>query len=171
MKKVLLDTNVYEFILKYLKRKEVEQLTKIFIVYGHEVVRKELRAIGKEKRIPWGVTGRSLRVALLTLYDFMTEKHQYRLTRDAVVLAEKYYVAYRSFGGSKDQHELLNDLMIVACASLKGLDVVVSEDKKTMLAHEEQKAYELANSLENLRTPDFIGFEELQRKLGGVKLD
>ncbi len=173
MKKMILDTNIYEFILKHIARKEIEnlRLQSKLIIYGNEVVRKELRAIGKREKINVGKELRSLRIALLTLYDFVTGKHQFETTKEEIILAGKYFVAYRSFGGIKSEKDIQNDFLIVACASLNGLDIVVSEDDKTMASKPAKKAYSLVNGLQKLTTPEFIKFEDFKEKLRGVNLD
>ncbi|MFO8016208.1 MAG: hypothetical protein R6U32_03830 [Candidatus Woesearchaeota archaeon] len=56
------------------------------------------------------------------------------------------------------------DLMIVACASFNGLDIVYSADNKTILSKPAIKAYKHINSRENIRTPDFLNFNDLVKR-------
>ena len=54
--------------------------------------------------------------------------------------------------------------MIVACASFYGLDIVYSADNRTLLGKASLKAYKHINIKENLRTPDFLKYQDLLRK-------
>lgn len=54
--------------------------------------------------------------------------------------------------------------MIVACASFNGLDIVYSDDQRTMLGKVALKAYHHINIKENKRTPDFLHYADLMLK-------
>ena len=51
------------------------------------------------------------------------------------------------------------------------IDILVSNDNKTMSSEESEKAYKSVNEIKKFRTPDFIGFEEFKKMLRGVKFD
>lgn len=173
MKRIMLDTNVYEHMLRYFSEAELQSLFRqnLLVFYGNAIVRKELRGISAALKIAVDRRLRSLRIVLLNLYDGLNGEHAYSITVEMEVLAEKYFVAYRMAGGIKSKNEVLDDFTIVACASSKNLDVVVSEDAKTMLSKEALSAYRLVNSLDAKRTPDFISFEDFKELLRGVNLD
>lgn len=173
MKRVLFDTNIYEFILRYLDEAYIRKVVegKIVLVYGNSIIRKELRNIPKGKKEIVGKELKNLRITLLSLYDLITSKHSYEITEDMKNLAERYFVVYKTLGGLRQKADVIKDFVIVACATIHGLDIVVSEDNKTMRSKEAVEAYEAVNNLECRRTPDFIGFEKFKRMLGGVNLD
>ena len=173
MKRVLLDTNVYEHVLRHFSEAESQSLFRqsLLVFYGNAIVRRELREISAALKIESDRRVRSLRIVLLNLYDALNGEHVYSITSEMELLAEKYFVAYRMAGGIKSKSEILADFIIVACATSKNLDVVVSEDAKTMLSKEALSAYQLVNNLDAKRTPNFISFEEFKKVLRGVDLD
>ena len=65
----------------------------------------------------------------------------------------------------KSKEDLWKDYMIVACANVSQIDIVVSEDNRTMLSENAIKAYQLVNSMFNKRNPKFIGYLEFKRLL------
>lgn len=165
-KKYLLDANIYGEMAVDV---EIEQLKEgyescrnIILVYGiREIIRKELRATSKDAKIG----ERKLRSNILGLYDILTGKHELSITTEHKQLADEYYKEYRKFGGSKSKELMSNDLLIVACASSKGMDVVVSEDERTMLTENAIKAYKFVNNINKKRTPRFIGYKAFKSEL------
>lgn len=166
IRKYLLDSNIYgEMVvdaeIEELKR-TYEQCKDIVLVYGiKQIIRKELRDTPKNIKIK----EKKLRSNLLGLYDIFAEKHNITLIQEYGRVADNYYESYRKNGGTKPRGELHNDLLIVACASCKGMNVVVSEDEKTMLSENAFKAYNLVNAASNKRTPRFIGYREFKAEL------
>ena len=173
MKRIMIDTNVYEFILKYVEKPLLETLVlqKQIIVYGNGIIRKELREIPRLKKELVDGQLKSLRNALLQLYDFMVGKHHYQITKQMEELADKYFIVYKTLGGFSTKKEIINDFKIVACASLNNLDIVVSQDIKTMLSDMALKSYKSVNELLGFKTPKFIKFKEFRNNLRGGKLD
>lgn len=173
MKRILPDTNFYELILKYL---DVDKIRKIkengsIIFYGINIIRGELRATPKAKTEFIGNEMLKLRNALLLIYDLLAGKHQYKIDSKIIQIADNYYVAYKVLKGKARREEISNDFRVVACASVHNIDILVSNDNKTMLSAESVKAYNSVNEINKLRTPNFIGFEEFKKILRGVKLD
>ena len=161
MKRLLLDTNIYGELVfdadySQLKNKISQQC----VIHGFDVVRKELRDVPKKIK----VYNHSLRISLLHIYDEMIAK-SYPLTEEISRLAHQYYKMYRDLGGSKSQEHMFNDLTVVACASLHQIDIVVSEDNKSMLVENALKAYSLINEEQKIRTPEFIGYLQFKRWL------
>jgi predicted nucleic acid-binding protein len=167
MKRIILDTNIYgEMVVdpEINKLKEdFEKCKKVILIYGiRNIIRKELRQTSKDKLIQ----GKKLRSNLLGLYDMFTAgMRELSITEEHKHLADDYYKVYREFGGSKSKNIMFNDLLIVACASFKEMDIVVSEDEKTMLAENAIKAYKLVNNINNKRTPRFIGYKDFKAEL------
>lgn len=75
---------------------------------------------------------------------------------------EKYYDYYRKQGGNYGWDTTIRvDFMIVACASIYGLDVVYSADNKTLLSKPALKSYSHINLKENFRTPNLLKYKDL----------
>ncbi len=155
--RLLLDTNIYGFlILSEFKGIAVKlQEEENIVVYGSSVVRGELRAIPKEKSIEDG----KVRMLALNLYDAIIGKHSLPLTDLIEFLASEYK---REYKGHVASAKMTNDFLIVALASLNKLDIVCSEDNKTMRSIQARRAFEKVNEKNNLRTPTFIGLNQLK---------
>ena len=157
-----MDTNVYgELALEPALEKIRERITMSdsFVFYGIELIRKELRETPKSEKFG----GRNLRIILLSMYDDITREHALSITPEAVELAENFYKAYKEFGGLKSKSEISADFLIIATAVLHGLDVVVSNDEKTMLTENAVKAYKLIADVKKKRLPDMIVYEKFRR--------
>lgn len=165
-KKYLLDSNVYgEMVVDEELRKvreSFEKLRKLILVYGiNQVIRKELRNTPRKIK----VEGKNLRNFLLVLYDNFTVTHNLIIEANVENIANAYYIKYREFGGSKSKVEVINDFLIVACASKKDMDIVVSQDEKSMRTENAVRAYRIVNENSDIRTPEFIDYEQFKRIL------
>lgn len=127
-------------------------------IYGVIVVRKELRAVKRT------VEGINLRVDLLRIYDDLVKK-TYPLEEEIEKLAEEYFNSYLSLGGTLSKDKIMNDFLIIACASLKNLSIVVSEDVRTMFGELALKAYTLINEQRNLSLPEFVSYFEFKNEI------
>ena len=72
---------------------------------------------------------------------------------------------YTALGGCLSQEKLLNDFLIIACSSIKNLDVVVSSDGKTMLSELAVKAYMLVNKTKGIPLPRLISYEVFKNEI------
>ncbi len=161
MLRVILDTNIFELILVDADRIKIHgglHIKEVYI-YGFSIIRKELRAVPKKK-----IAGINLRAALLRVYDELVKK-TYAEDNNITNLAEKYFRAYKELNPNASYKKMINDFLIIACASLKNLDIVVSEDNSTMLNDNAIKVYKLINAAEKIKHPDFIGFNEFKNIL------
>ena len=166
MTRVLADTNIYGTLSKDPERLSIVggiKSNRKLIIYGFKIIRDELRNIPKKIKIE----GKNLIIDLLNLYDEITGKHNLKFTDDIVKRADDYYRAYREFGGSKSKNEIMNDFVIVACASVNNLDIVVSNDERSMLTENAIRAYKLINSVIGITTPQFISYEKFKKMLRG----
>lgn len=171
MRRLLLDTCIYgemaiDSNLQMIK--ENYHRKKDFIVYGFSLIRKELRATSKTKLY----AGMNLRVALLSIYDEFVKDKTLSIEEDKLrAVAKKYYEVYKKRGGTYSEKESLSDFLIVACAALKEMDLVVSNDHATMLSDNALSAYSLVNKELKLKEPLFISYAEfkdfLLREHGG----
>ena len=166
MKRAILDTSVYGRIIE---KNEIEQFRELIknkiIIYGNQLIRKELRDTPKKIKIPDKEKLRNLRIYLLTLYDEIVKNHSFEITKEMLNLAENYYAVYRELGGNKGKESIIIDFTIIACASIKGMDVVVSDDEKTMLSRNAIRAYKLVNNIKKERTPNFISYKIMKQIL------
>ena len=166
MKRLLVDTNIYGLIAKDEDRLEIVGKIKIsgkIIIYGFKIIRNELRDTPKLIKIQ----ERSLRIDLLNLYDDIVEDHIIEFTSNITKIAEDYYKAYREFGGTKSKETIIDDFTIVSAGSLNELDIIVSNDEKSMLTENAIRAYNLINSVINKRTPRFISYNQFKKVLRG----
>ena len=167
MKRELLDSNIYGKIIEKMEVNFVlNNLPKSnTLIYGSDIIRKELRDTPKEKIVIAENKKKKIRILLLNLYDFIVKNHQLKTTDDVKELAEAYYMAYKKFGGFRLRESMINDFMIVSIATLNKLDVVYSEDNNTMLNNYAVKSYELVNSIKKLNTPKFKSYEEFKNEI------
>ena len=166
MLRVLFDTNIYGNLLEEPDGEKIEteiESEKNFMVYNYLPIRKELRGIPKTTK-----ASRKARILLLQMYDRITAGHFLEHSIEITNLAIKYYNHYRNLGGIYNWDTNIRiDFMIIACASFYGLDVVYSDDNKTMLGKAALKAYQHININENLRTPYFLKYGDLLKKFRG----
>ena len=163
MKRVLLDTNVYTALLKEGetgKSVVVQAAALGFRFYGFEEVRHEL------KSAPRMVVhfSENLRADLLRLYEEVIAK-EYSFEQKMMDLAVEYYNAYRSFGGGISHKDIITDFLIVACASLKQVDVVVSQDAGSMLNAYARRSYAEVNSKHDLAVPKLLTYESFKKEI------
>lgn len=157
---MLLDTNIYGEIIIDPEIDAIKSMlrSKGMIIYGTSIIRKELRAVPKGQTFSDG----NLRTHLLGLYHEIVGNHEIDMTNEMMETANAYYIAYKEFGGAKSKEKIFNDFLIVANASVKEMDIVVSEDEKSMLAENAIRAYSLVNKIRGKRLPDFIGYEHFK---------
>ncbi len=167
MKRIILDSNIYgriiekmdvDFILNSLPKSGI-------IIYGTDIIRKELRDTPKQKVMISENKKIKIRLLLLNLYDFIVKDHQLKTTDTANEIAEAYCIAYKKLGGIISREEIINDFMIISSATINKLDVVYSEDNKTMLNKDALDSYELVNRIKKLRTPIFKSYKEFKNEI------
>ena len=167
MLRVIFDTNIYGHLLNEPDGGEIEDKIVAetnFIVYGYKPIRKELRDINTINPL-----SKRTRNLLLAMYDRIIGKHHLLDSEVIFYLARKCHEQYRRLGGTYGWHTSIKvDFMIVACASINGLDLICSADNKTLLANKAQEAYDHINISENLRTPKFLKYEHLLKKFRGL---
>ena len=160
MKRVLLDTNIYGLIVLDKDRLRItEKLSQGsgIKIYGSSAIRKELRDTPKGI-----ISGINLRNDLLRLFDYLVGKRNYETTQEMNKMAGDYLAVYRKLGGKTQTNEIINDFLIVACATLHNLDIIVSEDRRTMLSDFAMKSYDIVNPISKRRTPAFIPYDKFK---------
>lgn len=146
--RVLLDTNGYDYFLDEKEFEKAFQMVETgkMIFYGFKVTRQELRDIPKNATYK----DMNFRQLALRTYDRLTKNRIYSLTPIVERLAGQYVETYE---GPIEKKEIWNDFLIVACASLHQLDILVSDDQRTMLSPQARKAYEKVNAENQLDMP------------------
>ena len=164
MKRVILDTNIYGLILKVKEEEKIiNQLSskKDILIYGFDIIRKELRDVPKKIKID----NKNLRVVILNLYDKIIKTHSLENKSYIKKLAENYFQTFKEINKNASKKKMMNDFFIVACASKNNLDIVVSEDERTMFNQDSLKTYRIVNKIKGLSTPEFINYEKFKRLL------
>lgn len=158
-----MDTNIFGLLVKELNIEQIgDQITsdKDFIIYGFPLIRKELRDTPKSEKL-----GRfSTRNLILNLYDKLTKGRYLHDSLEIHQLAMKFYNTYRAFGGIRSWHDtnIDVDFTIVACASKYKLDLVVSDDSKTLMSKPALKSYKHICIKEALWQPNFWKYSDLK---------
>jgi hypothetical protein len=159
VKNLLLDTNIYGLLISDKDLHKIHQIIENsdnVHIYGFDIIRRELKAAPSIR-----VAGLNIRAALLRSYASLITK-EYSTSQLMCELAESYDTIYRELGGRIPKKNLQNDFLIVACASVKCVPLVVSEDNATMLNEIARKAYSIANKSARLSNPSFISYKEFK---------
>ncbi|HLD96830.1 MAG TPA: PIN domain-containing protein [Candidatus Nanoarchaeia archaeon] len=165
MKRVMFDTNIYGRMVEEQTHTLIVAKAANIKVYGSVVIRKELRNASKKIKIAHEGVQRKIRIVLLILYDSIVHERTLPVTQQTDELAEQYFVAYKKFGGSEGHTAIFNDFILVATATLNTLNIVYSNDRRTMLSEQAITAYSLINEIHGLQTPHFQSYHELIREL------
>ena len=155
-KKVMLDTNVYDKI-SLLDEDLIPRIVASgsVIVYGCRVIRQELRAVPRQEK----AGSRKLRLVLLSAYDLLVKAHDLPVEEIAESAAREYL---KEYSGKKPKKDLYSDFLIVAVASLRQLDIVCTDDNRTMASWDAVSAFRKVNQRNGLRTPEFISYEKFK---------
>lgn len=167
MRKILLDTNIYGLIIERNAREEFQELIKnaSVIIYGCSVVRKELRDVPKKEYLNLGEEIKNLRIALLNFYDGITNGKEIKIDQKTEDLANKYLRYFSEITGKTMLNHLKNDFLLVACASIHQLNLIVSEDHRTLLSGDAVRTYNNINVTNKISMPGLFTYEELKRML------
>lgn len=162
MKRIILDTSVYGELIKDadIADKLVKLVPAKYVIYGTKFIRDELRDTSKAAR----VEGKSKRNLLLRIYDTLVKKDHHDLDPTPIidVIASEFYRQYRKNGGSKSLKEMITDLRIVAVGAFYSLDIVVSNDEKSMLSDAAIAAYKEVCAEFSLEVPDFLTYRRFK---------
>ena len=80
-------------------------------------------------------------------------------------MANEFYKEYKRLGGGVAKKRIYNDFKIVACATLIGCDVVVSDDHHSMRAGKALRAYGRVAFAHHKRAPSFLDYHDLKASL------
>lgn len=166
MKRIMFDTSVYgklviekEILIKIMAKYQSHE----FIIYGASIIRKELRATPKTKLHEV----KKLRILLLNLYDSFIRKENQTLKFNKLVetLSTDYFLEYKKNKGSLSNEAMKNDFIIIATATIYQLDVIVSDDEKSMLSDIALNSYKSVNRRYGLNDPSFKKYSEFKKEL------
>ena len=162
MRRVLLDTNIYGLIVEKREEEEFKELLNKAraTVYGCQAIRKELRDTPRNKRLLTNTGIRNLRIGLLGLYDTITKEHEVIADGKTQALTQKYLKRFCELTGQTAIDHLKIDFLLVACATLNNLDLIISDDHKTLMSSAASKAYNFVNGLEGLKLPTMLTYED-----------
>ncbi|MBI2137758.1 hypothetical protein HYU12_04545 [Candidatus Woesearchaeota archaeon] len=173
MKRVIFDTNIYGRIVENAELVFVANgIDNLLVNYGSIVVKQELKGYEGSRVLRYEGKVRKFRALLFEAYDLLVKK-TYEIDERTSRLAKEYFMVYVKLGGNKPQNELLNDFLVVATASIHGLEIVYTEEKedvkegtaRTMRSQEALKAYEIINELNKLNSPKFKSYKDLKATL------
>jgi hypothetical protein len=149
---VIIDSSTYGNIAKDKANAKliIEKISRDpnFLVHNFKVIRDELR------RAP----------SILPIYDRIVASTIIDDSNQIKRIAEEYFKEYKKNGGGVGKKKIFNDFKIVACASLKKFDLIVSDDERTMKSSKAISAYKEINFNHSLRTPYFFSYKDLKRK-------
>ena len=188
----ILDTNVYgELLIEKGSMKIIKKIQrdKTLYLYGITIIEHELQDVPTDKKIK----GKIFKNFVLSVYKSLIDSE---ITSSPITnyLASEYYKKYVELRKSGkyykvvkdkelkyDKKDLKVDFEIIAIASLKGVDIVVSADKtrknrrflvsqkslisvRTMLSRLATETYKIVNKINGLRTPKLIDYFEFRKR-------
>ena len=164
MNHLLLDSNTYGKIAIDPERAAlIEQITKShLVVHNFALIREELRNTSRSKTAHGT---RRLRTILLAAYDQLTTNRVITVSPQITRMASEFYNEYKRLGGGVSKKRIHNDFKIVACATLIGCDVVVSDDHHSMRATKALRAYGRVAFAHHKRAPSFLAYRDLKASL------
>lgn len=162
MKELLFDTSVYgelvdddEALITFSR-----QVNKFFLVFGSSTVRDELERTPAVTLVSRGkFKGLNLRELLLWLYRLFVEESGGEVKDSDLV--EVLALRYKMESKKAVSSQAMNDFRIVAAASLQGIGVFVSADKRQISA-EERALYLGVNAHYQLATPLLVAYADFK---------
>ena len=152
MTNVIIDSSTYGNIIKDKESWEVVVNGIIndpnFIVLNFKIIRDELRKAPSQA---------------LKIYDQIVSNKLIPDSKQISNLAEEYYKEYKNNKGGQGKKNIINDFKIVACASIKNCNLLVSDDERTLKCSNAIKAYNFINLRHNFRTPTFYAYSDLKK--------
>lgn len=165
MNRILFDTSVYgrliyePEVLEKIERKYKKE----FIIYGCSTIRKELK--DTPKHIIHGK--RKTQIELLNVYDSFIVKENHDLKYNKLVedLSLDYFNEYKKNKGASSLDSIKNDFIIIATATIYQLEIIISDDKRTMFSDKAIESYKIVNRRYGLKDPEFKDYETFKKEL------
>ena len=133
------------------------------MIYGFDIIRKELRSTPKKATLK----NKKLRILLLALYDSFVKKKNHDLKINPLIekLSKDYFGEYKRLKGNFSSKEMRSDLIIIATATIYQLDIIISNDERTMLSPICLKVYKKVNKKYGLKDPIFKRYSSFKKEL------
>lgn len=155
---ILLDTNIYGLALEkkdvahiiVFLTEEKQKSRKKYFVLGSEIINDEINANPHKET----------RARLNELYQVVISG-EIRLTEKIKGLALEYFNECRN----KSVKITLEDCQIVASSCFANVNLIVTDNRKTMMNPKAIDIFTSINKKKGLRTPKFVGYENLKRFL------
>ncbi len=162
----MLDTSIYGKLVedtRLMNNINEKRKSNQFVIYGTSIIRKELRATPKDAF--YGA--KKLRILLLNLYDnFITKENQdLKVNKLVEALSNDYFLEYKKNKGNLSNESIINDFMIIATATIYQLDVIVSDDERSMLSDKAVKSFKNVNKEYGLKDPKFKKYSQFRIEL------
>ena len=174
-KTYILDTNVYGEILVEIHSSEIIrsiESDKSVYVYGLDIIEEEL----KRSPVEIKYKGRILKDAVVSIYKTLVDE-KISLFPAAEFIASEYFKKFdelrksgKYYGliGTKikkySEDDLRVDFEIIAVASIKGIDIVVSADKRTILSKLAESTYIIVNKVNGFKTPNLVKYSDFKKR-------
>ncbi len=167
----ILDTNVYgELLIEPNSDELVKKIrrNKSYFIYGVDIIEQELSETPLHIKYKGDVTQK----LLIELFELLSDEI-ITVTSLAGHLAEDYFRRYKELSKSGkypiikekyDEKNLKIDFQIIAIASIRSVDIVVSSDKRTMLSQLARDVYDHINKMNGLRTPELLEYEKFKER-------
>lgn len=174
-KTYILDTNVYgEILIEADSANIIRSIDndKNIYVYGIDIIEEEL----KRSPIRIKYKGRILKDAVLSIYKTLVDEElnlfpvakytasEYYKKFDELRKSGKYYGLIGPKTRKYSENDLRVDFEIIAMASIKGVDIVVSADKRTVLSKLAENTYNIVNKLNGFKTPNLIKYSDFKKR-------
>ena len=155
LKRILLDISIYGRLIyePEVLEKIGEKYKEEFIIYGCSIIRKELK--DTPKHIMHGK--RKTQIELLNVYDSFIIKWNHDLKDNKLVegLSLDYFSEYKKNKGTFSQDSIKNDFIIIATATIYQLEIIISNDRRTMFSNNAIESYKKVNERYGLADPEF----------------
>ena len=155
LKRILLDISIYGRLIyePEVLEKIGEKYKEEFIIYSCSIIRKELK--DTPKHIMHGK--RKTQIELLNVYDSFIIKGNHDLKDNKLVegLSLDYFSEYKKNKGTFSQDSIKNDFIIIATATIYQLEIIISDDRRTMFSNNAIESYKKVNERYGLADPEF----------------
>ena len=171
----ILDTNVYgELLIEPNSQDIIKEIKedKTTYIFGIDIIENEL----KESPVGIRIRRKPLRDMVIAIYETIVDE-KLKLFQLAKYLASDYFEEYDKLRKSGRYYKLIDsktkkyteddlrvDFQIIAMASLKQVDVVVSTDRRTILSSLAEDTYNKVNKLNGLKTPRLVKYSNFKNR-------
>ena len=153
---ILFDTNIYGL---FVEKEDNEQIAKKI-----EEMKKEGKIVIPNFKIIRDEIRNAKAIKILEAYDNLTSNNIQHSNKQIEKLADFYFRKYREKGGiQKKTRNFMNDLRIIAFATLKNINIICSEDRKAFHTQLARDSYDEVNLRFVYRTPVFHTIEDLKK--------